>query len=223
MIRKNRAQGIILAVAAVALLAIPVVAQIQFADVPEDHRRLADINSVAEQRLFVGYGDGTFKPDRNISPSQMTRVLTRAFNQGITRAEFASFIIGGNWWLEGRNDQSYPLYWKPRGHRNDIMIVGPPPDGNIQENRYGIVDGITYILPGRYLLDNDADNDGLESAGRDDCRWMRLNRIPVGGLNFDTIAATDAVLVGHFQGDYTSEDMIIVIEPTDRVFAIDCS
>ncbi len=98
MTRKNLIRWIIGAVAFAVLVAVPVFAQIQFSDVPEDEDniRRADIQFVAEEGWFAGYPDGTFKPDRNISPDQMTTVLTRAFGEGITREEFASFLRWGN-------------------------------------------------------------------------------------------------------------------------------
>lgn len=192
-----------MAVVAVVLLAIPVVAQIQFSDVPDDHSRRSDINYVAEQRWFVGYGDGTYKPSQKISPSEMTRVLTRAFSGGLTRAEFASFMRGGDWW---KTTTARPFtVWTPS---SGLYIVGRPPSGQLPSNGWAIEDGILYILPGKYKI---------VGGGR----WMRLSSIPDGGLNFDTIAATDAPLVGYLQLERTFEDHIIEIEATDKAFVID--
>ena len=84
-----------IAVAIVVLVAVSVVAQIQFSDVPEDHPRWSDINFVAERGAFRGYPDGTFQPDLNITPDQMTNVLVRAFPGGMTRGEFASMLRNG--------------------------------------------------------------------------------------------------------------------------------
>ena len=59
-----------IAVAAFVLVAVPIVAQMQFSDVPEDHPRRADITFVADRGAFQGYPDGTFRPERNIPPNR---------------------------------------------------------------------------------------------------------------------------------------------------------
>lgn len=58
------------------------------------HRR--DIAFVAEQGWFIGKADGRFDPDGNITPAQMATVMERAFPNGMTRAQFASFLRGGD-------------------------------------------------------------------------------------------------------------------------------
>lgn len=66
-----------------------------FSDVPDNHPRAADIWSVTAVEWFGGYPDGTFKPDRTITAEQMARVVFRAYPEGMSRAEFASFMFGG--------------------------------------------------------------------------------------------------------------------------------
>lgn len=93
----------ILATAALAAaLAIPVLAATRFPDVADDHPRAGDIEYVASQSpaWFGGYPDSSFKPDRRITARQMTAVIERAFPDGMTRAEFASFLRGGEWRVE---------------------------------------------------------------------------------------------------------------------------
>lgn len=81
-----------------ALLAVPATAaSTRFPDVSEGHPRAEDIEFVAEQGWFVGRANGSFSPEARITPSQMAVVLERAFPDGMTRAEFASFLRGGNW------------------------------------------------------------------------------------------------------------------------------
>ena len=215
----NAARWTTIAVAAAVLLAVPVFAQIQFSDVPDDNPHREDINAVAGQRWFVGYRDGTYKPDQKISPSEMTRVLTRAFDEGLTRAEFASFMVAGNIWQE-RVKRPLPVKWNtydfgsashhvPRGGR--LYIVGYLNEpGNWWES-----DGYHHIEPGKYLIYHW--NEALNN-----CRWMRLGYIPEGGQNFDTIAATDAPLAGYFQNEWTREPTTIRIDPTDTAFMIQC-
>ena len=79
------------------LLALPALAATRFPDVPSDHPRSADIQFVAAQSpaWFGGYKDGEFKPERVITAAQMATVIGRAFPEGMTRAEFASFLRGG--------------------------------------------------------------------------------------------------------------------------------
>lgn len=194
----------IIAVAATVLLAVPVVAQIQFSDVPANNPHLDNINYVAEQRWFIGYGDGTYKPDQNISPSEMTRVLWRAFDEGITRAEFASFLVAGN------EERLRPSRENPLGYRelespgDNIYFIGYNPNNTTwTDNDY------SYIEPGHYRL----------PAG---CRWMRLGNIPDGLQTFDAIAATDAPLAGYIQLEKTTEPFVMEISITDFAFMTDC-
>lgn len=200
-----------IAVAAAVLVAVPVIAQIQFSDVPDDNPHRIDINDVAEQRWFLGYRDGTYKPDQKITPAQMTRVLNRAFNEGITRAEFASFMIGGNEWKQ--RIKEIPGYGRIGMRARQTLYIVKKPDTIIRE-------GIYYISPGRYRIERDLQ--GQDGWWDVPCRWMRLAYIPDGGQNFDTIAATDAALSGYIQLETTAEPHIIRIEPTDTAFMTDC-
>lgn len=87
---------ITVAVAALTLgAAIGVYAASRFSDVPDDHPRRVDIETVAGWGGYSGYEDGTFRPNRRITADQMATVLGRIFDDGMTRAEFASFMVGG--------------------------------------------------------------------------------------------------------------------------------
>ena len=89
---------ITVAVLCVLALALPVIATAtRFPDVPADHPRHDDIEFVVEQGWFVGRVNGSFSPGARITPSQIATVIERAFPEGMTRAEFASFLRGGNW------------------------------------------------------------------------------------------------------------------------------
>lgn len=216
LINSRPGRWTLIAVAALVLISVPVVAQIQFSDVEPDNPHRTDINYVAGERWFIGYGDGTYKPDQNISPSEMTKVLSRAFDEGITRAEFASFLVAGNHWRQQVKETPGFQHWTVSRDNRRVYIVRPltPDEGNRE-----LIDGIYYIKPGRYRLDPYTNHPYSHDQG---CRWMRLGFIPTGGQNFDTIAATDAPLAVYFQGDYTREQHIITIEPTDAAFQIDC-
>ena len=228
----NAARWTTIAVAAAVLLAVPVFAQIQFSDVPDNNPHRRDINFVAGERWFVGYRDGTYKPDQEISPSEMTRVLTRAFDEGLTRAEFASFMVAGNEWQEDVK-RPLPKNWDPGGSQHKegftrLYVVGYHPT----QTWWTDADGNRWIEPGQYRIKGyfighyyNANNRDPFFGNRPDtddvCRWMRLGYIPEGGQNFDTIAATDAPLAGYFQ-EYTYEAQIMKILPTDTAFMIQC-
>ena len=66
-----------------------------FSDVASDHPQRSDIEHAVDQGWFYGYNDGTFKPDRAITQSQIAKVLSRAFPSGSTRADLATFLRGG--------------------------------------------------------------------------------------------------------------------------------
>lgn len=210
-----------IAVAAAVLLAVPVFAQIQFSDVAGDNPHRDDINYVAGERWFLGYRDGTYKPDQKITPAQMTNVLTRAFEEGITRAEFASFMTAGNEWRQRIKETPDYRHFVTSG--SGLYIVEKPGE----EKR----EGLNYISPGRIrIIGQDfcsrmtgiyRNNYCIEWTPRA-CRWMRLGFIPEGGQNFDTIAATDAPLAGHIQLEKTRAPYIIRIEPTDTALQVDC-
>ena len=88
----------IMAAAVAALViggGIGVMATSHFTDVPSDHPNRADIGTVAGWGGYSGYPDGTFRPDRRITAEQMATVLGRVFPDGMTRGEFASFMVGG--------------------------------------------------------------------------------------------------------------------------------
>ena len=63
-----------------------------FDDVAESHPQNGDIAYVVEQGWFQGYPDGTFRPDRTITPTQIAVVASRAFPAGSTRADLATFM-----------------------------------------------------------------------------------------------------------------------------------
>ena len=82
---------VIAALLAGLMMVIPAMAR-YFPDVSYDHPRWADIDYVSNRGYFVGRGDGSFDPDAQISSGEMATVLERAFPDGMTRAQFATFI-----------------------------------------------------------------------------------------------------------------------------------
>ena len=108
-------------------------AQNRFPDVSSDHPRSEDIEFVAGQGWFLGRANGSFSPGARITPSQMTTVLERAFPDGMSRAQFASFIRGGEWWKNHKTMavQDWPRSTTWKGE------VGPG-NGRIAPGRYKI-------------------------------------------------------------------------------------
>ena len=93
---KNPCKYIVIVAAAVlAAGSVAVAASSSFSDVASDHPQLGDIEYAVAQGWFQGYGDGTFKPDRAVTQKQITTVIGRAFPEGLTRADLATFLRGG--------------------------------------------------------------------------------------------------------------------------------
>ena len=69
----------------------------RFPDVRPENPHYADMEwaSSPARGYFGGFADGTFRPDRDITPEQMAKVLSRLPDRPMARAEFASFIVGG--------------------------------------------------------------------------------------------------------------------------------
>lgn len=87
---------ITIAMASAVLLASTIVfAAAGFSDVPVDHLQREDIDYAVAQEWFFGYEDGTFKPDKIITQKQITAVVNRAFPEGATRADLATFMRAG--------------------------------------------------------------------------------------------------------------------------------
>ena len=219
LIARRPARWTLIAVAALVLIGIPVVAQVQFSDVESDNPHWDDIVAVARERWFLGYADGSYKPDKNISPSEMAKVLSRAFDEGITRAEFASFMVAGNQWIQ--SIKSVPNFTNWTMGENGFTrkyFVGFSND----ETWWADDDTNSYVRPGRYQVKAGSVQVHRYRSDDVECKWMRLGSLPDGGQNYDTIELTDAPLVGYFQAEYTTEAHIIEIEPTDYAFWYTC-
>ena len=70
-----------------------------FGDVPTTHHQHKYITYSARQGWLVGYTDGTFRPGRAISTHRIDTVIRRAFPDGATRADVASFLRAGELFL----------------------------------------------------------------------------------------------------------------------------
>ena len=68
-----------------------------FSDVGEVHWAYQVIEDAAGSGVFVGYADGTFKPEASITNAEFVAIITRAYclANGLTRGED---LAGGNWY-----------------------------------------------------------------------------------------------------------------------------
>lgn len=80
---------------AVLLGGAAAIALTSFDDVPDAHTHSDGIRVAVERGWFQGYPDGSFRPDRNITAAQLAKVLLRAYPDGLTRGEAATFLSGG--------------------------------------------------------------------------------------------------------------------------------
>ena len=88
----------VLTIAAVIGTSALLAASAGFKDVPADHPSRAAIDYVTDpqRNWFLGYGDGTFRPDDRITATQVAAVVNRIIPSGMTRAEFAEFLHRAN-------------------------------------------------------------------------------------------------------------------------------
>ena len=70
-----------------------------FPDVPNSHWAACDIDKLAMNDIVVGYPDGMFKPNKNISRAEFATMLVKGFNLNPTygaRAQFTD-VASNNW------------------------------------------------------------------------------------------------------------------------------
>ena len=136
-----------------------------FADVTAaDHPQRTDIDNGATQEWFRGYPDGNFRPDRAVTDSQIATVISRAFPQGMTRAEASSFLRAGNQGLANRgrppsesDEPSYTKYfvqqaidrYRDQGRQAAFDYYNSPASVNGQWYVFIIEDNDTIIHPTR--------------------------------------------------------------------------
>ncbi len=127
--------AVITAAAVLAAASVAVAASSSFSDVANNHPQRDDIEHAVEQGWFQGYGDGTFKPDRAITQKQIVTVIGRAFPEGSTRADLATFLRGGSDRLAAVPDaaggcteatQSSPTETKCRATAGDWIVTAGP-------------------------------------------------------------------------------------------------
>lgn len=78
-------KNILKALLAVAVVAFGIMPAIAFPDVNSDHWAAAEIKLLSEQGVIVGYPDGTFKPDDNVTRAEFAAMAIRALNQHHTK------------------------------------------------------------------------------------------------------------------------------------------
>lgn len=87
-------------VLAVAILCFAVSPVMAFPDVNDDYWAASQINLLSEQGVIVGYPDGTFKPDANVTRAEFAAMAIRALGQQHTKvAQPVNFSdIDENYW-----------------------------------------------------------------------------------------------------------------------------
>ena len=78
-------KNILKALLTVAIVAFGIVPTLAFPDVDSNHWAAAEIKLLSEQGVIVGYPDGTFKPDENVTRAEFASMAIRALNQHHTK------------------------------------------------------------------------------------------------------------------------------------------
>ena len=71
------------------------------------HLYAKSINTAARRGWFTGKADGTFDPWDRMTTEQMVRVINRAFPDGLSRAQFATLLVQGEWSYGSGPGQNY--------------------------------------------------------------------------------------------------------------------
>ena len=78
-------KNILKALLTTAIVAFGVIPALAFPDVDSNHWAAAEIKLLSEQGVIVGYPDGTFKPDENVTRAEFAAMAIRALNQHHTK------------------------------------------------------------------------------------------------------------------------------------------
>ena len=78
----NKFLKMVLSVAVFCFAAVPVMA---YPDVDESYWAYPQINLLTEKGVIVGYPDGTFKPDENVTRAEFAAMAIRALGQEHTK------------------------------------------------------------------------------------------------------------------------------------------
>lgn len=76
---------IIKALLSLAVIAFGIIPAMAFPDVSDDYWAAAQINLLSEQGVIVGYPDGTFQPDNNVTRAEFAAMAIRALGQEHTK------------------------------------------------------------------------------------------------------------------------------------------
>lgn len=78
-------KNILKSLLATAVITLGIAPALAFPDVESDHWAAAQINLLSEQGVIVGYPDGTFKPDDNVTRAEFAAMSIRALGQEHTK------------------------------------------------------------------------------------------------------------------------------------------
>lgn len=94
---RRRVFAVLAALAAAAATVPALATSPTFPDVGPEHPGHAAVERAAAEGWFIGYADGTFRPDEPFSERHLGLVVGRVFEdlEGLTRAEAAAFVVAG--------------------------------------------------------------------------------------------------------------------------------
>ena len=78
-------KNLLKALLSVAVIAFGIMPALAFPDVSKDYWAASQINLLSEQGVIVGYPDGTFKPDANVTRAEFAAMAIRALGQQHTK------------------------------------------------------------------------------------------------------------------------------------------
>ena len=195
-----------------------------FTDVPASHPQRAAVLFAAERGWFQGYPDGTFQPDRAVPDHQLATVVRRAFPDGASRADLASFMRAGaralpdppsagagcGWPVFSDVGETHPRHWDVK-YATDYGWFQGYPDGTFRPDR-------TVTAAQTALVLRRAFPDGASRA--DLAAFMREGHRALGGENRDTSSMVGDLLAfdvafRHRQDDgyWISRDELWVTAP----------
>lgn len=171
-----------------------------FSDVPDTHEDYGAIAFANDMGWVGGYEDGTFKPERTITASQIAKVIDRAYPDGMTRADFTRFMAAGDEEVFGRlgtKDRPLDVGWSSKvgDYRVELLESRLGAPNSISVKARVTYEGETSGSPGQSLAARLLGVGNVES--RDGFGYnFGGGRLHPGGrvedwLNFENIHPTD--------------------------------
>lgn len=173
---------IIKALLSLAVIAFGIVPAMAFPDVSDDYWAAAQINLLSEQGVIVGYPDGTFQPDNNVTRAEFAAMAIRALGQEHTKvAQPVNFTdIDENHWAY--EDIQKALYFELISADKEGAIFRPDDSVSRAESMSVAVNALTTeqislakakeVLAARYIDANTIPEWFLIPAGKSEILGM---------------------------------------------------